>query len=182
MKNISVGMHRPHMNDIPEFALIPGHTFRPYRIGESDIWTRVQNEANEPFGGISRDTFINDFSAHEELMPERSWFVMNEAGGEVASITAWWRDVREETQGLIHWVAVLSECQGKGIGKAIMTHAMHRLAEEYDTAYLVTSSGRIAAIKVYLDFGFLPDMERDDAEDGWADVRAQLKHAALGNA
>ena len=72
--------------------------------------------------------------------------------------------------------------QGKGIGKAIMTRAMQWLAEEYDTAYLSTSSGRIAAIKVYLDFGFLPDMEREESEEGWTEVREHLKHPALGNA
>ena len=68
------------------------------------------------------------------------------------------------------------------MGKAIMTRAMVRLAQEYDEAYLSTSSARIPAIKIYLDFGFVPDMERDRAEEAWTEVREHLKHAALGNA
>jgi GNAT superfamily N-acetyltransferase len=182
MKDISVGMYRPHMRDIPEHELPAGYSFRPYKIGDSDPWVHVQRTANIGIGEVTRQTWVNDFSEQEELMPERSWFVLDPEGKDVASITAWWRGDTDPHQGLIHWVAVLPECQGKGMGKAIMTRAMLWLAEQYDDAYLGTCTLRIPAIKVYLDFGFEPDMTRDDAEEAWGLIRGVLKHPALGNA
>ena len=181
MENIGVGMVRPHMHDIPDVELPEGYRFRPFLVGDDRLWWKIQDSANGEFGGLSPNAFITEFGGHEDELPTRSWFVLDDRGREVASITAWWREGRPD-QGLIHWVAVLPDQQGKGLGKAIMTKAMNRLAEEYSTAYLGTSSARIAAIKVYLDFGFLPDMERDRAEDAWAEVRACLTHPVLGNA
>ena len=182
MEDISVGMERPNMRGIPVHELPKPYTFRPYRIGDAERWVHVQRTANIGIGDVSMQTWINDFSKHEELMPERSWFVINGKGEDVASISAWWRDRPEGEQGLIHWVAVLPECQGKGIGKAIMTRAMLWLAEAYDSAYLVTSIVRIPAIKIYLDFGFAPDMKRERAEEAWTLVREKLRHPLLGNA
>lgn len=181
MQNLSVGMHRPHMDQIARHDLPPGYRFRSFRSGDSRLWWEIQEHANREFGGLSPNAFVTEFGGREDELPARSWFVQDGAGREVASITAWWRQ-DHPGQGLIHWVAVLPDQQGKGLGKAIMTKAMERLAEEYATAYLSTSSARIPAIKVYLDFGFLPDMERDHAEEAWAEVRANVRHPALGNA
>ena len=182
-QGIPVSMHRPHLKDIPQYDLPAGYSFRPYAVGDAGLWVDVQAAANADTLRVTRDTFQNDFGKDEELLPDRSWFVVDPSGKDVASITAWWRrlpDGRE--QGLIHWVAVLPQCQGKGIGKAMMTRAMGRLAHAYDDVYLNTSSRRAAAIKVYLDFGFLPDMAKDRAAEGWADLRSRLKHRLLGNA
>jgi GNAT superfamily N-acetyltransferase len=182
MKNIDVGMIRSHMRAIPVHKLPPGYAFRPFSSSDAETWVRVQAEANAGLLPIDMDTFRTDFGGHEDLLTERSWFVTGPDQTEVASIAAWWRDTSEGPQGLIHWVAVLPQCQGKGIGKAIMTRAMEWLAHEYDSAYLNTSSPRIPAIKFYLDFGFVPDMQKDRAEEGWAAVREVLRHPALGNA
>ena len=176
-------MYRPHMDNIPVFPLVEGHIFKPFAEGDAEAWVAVQNAANESYGGVTMKTFEGDFGGQEDKLADRSWFVVSPEGKNIASITAWWRmDCdRDPQMGLIHWVAVLPECQGKGIGKSIMTQAMQRLAEEYPDAYLSTSSARIPAIKVYLDFGFLPDMEKENAAEGWEEVREHLKHPALGN-
>lgn len=181
LKNVGVGMHRPHLEAIPAFHLPPGYAFRPWRAGDIPAWITIQDAADQ-YNDISRETFRREFDDREDLMADRSWFVVSPEGTDVGSITAWWRQTPQGPQGLIHWVAVLPEHQGKGIGKAMMTKAMLRLREEYRDAYLNTSSARLPAIKLYLDFGFVPDMERKDAVEGWADVRKHLKHPALGDA
>jgi ribosomal protein S18 acetylase RimI-like enzyme len=187
VNDIPVGMYRPHMDDIPIHQLPEGHSFRSFHSAEfeqsddTERWVAIQAAANATFMKIAMDTFQNDFGGFGKCLADRSWFVVSPEGKDIASITAWWRDTPDGPQGLIHWVAVLPECQGRGIGKAIMTKAMLRLKDEYRNAYLNTSSARLPAIKVYLDFGFLPDMEKDRAKEGWAEVRQHLKHPALGN-
>jgi ribosomal protein S18 acetylase RimI-like enzyme len=81
---------------------------------------------------------------------------------------------------MIHWVAVRPAYQGRGLAKAAVTHVMNSLAQWHQRARLRTSSGRLAAIKIYLDFGFLPDMTQKDAPRAWRIVRAALNHPALG--
>jgi GNAT superfamily N-acetyltransferase len=55
----------------------------------------------------------------------------------------------------VHWVAIVPECQGIGLGKALMTLLCQRLRElGHDQAYLFTSSERVSAIRLYLRFGF----------------------------
>jgi len=175
-------MYRPHMRGIPRHDLPAGFVFRPYGDGDAETWVRIQAAANVPLLDVTMKTYVDDFAGHEHELPGRSWFVVSPSGREVGSITAWWRETPAGRQGLIHWVAVVPECQAKGIGKAMMTKAMDRLREEYGEAYLNTSSARIPAIKLYLDFGFLPDMRPGSADEGWAEVRRMLKHPGLGNA
>jgi GNAT superfamily N-acetyltransferase len=179
MKDLLIGMHRPHMNDIPQYPLADGYRFRPLEVGDEEAWLRVQDEANQPWGGIIPGTFERAFG-NTSLLKGRSWFVVDPDGSDVANASAWVR-TEDHSVGLVHWVAVLSGYQGKGIGKALMTQVTNRLAEEYSTAYLNTGSARVAAIKVYLDFGFLPDMKKEKAEEGWAELRDNLRHPVLGN-
>ena len=41
------------------------------------------------------------------------------------------------------------------------------------------ASARIPAIKVYLDFGFKPNMQTKDAAEAWAEVKGKLEHPLL---
>ena len=46
-------------------------------------------------------------------------------------------------------------------------------------AMLGTHTKRTAAIKIYLDCGFVPDMSFQDADRAWAIVRRVLRHPGL---
>jgi ribosomal protein S18 acetylase RimI-like enzyme len=181
MPDLGLGMLRDSMNDLPLHPLPDGHTVRPFEDGDARAWVDLQHAANAHLMAITMATFVKNFGDDLAEMGDRSCFVVSPKGEDVGSITAWWDDGPGGRRGLIHWVAVQPECQAGGIGKAMMTMAMKRLAKEYDTAYLRTSSTRIPAIKLYLDFGFLPDMDADGAKEACAHVRSQLAHAALGN-
>jgi len=181
------------MREIPMFALPGGFVFRDFRLpgdegpGDAGTWVKIQAAAEARFMQITHETFLNDFGGYESQLPGRSWFVATQKGEDVASITAWWWDtppdcVLQGRVGLIHWVATIPEYQGRGIGKAMMTKAMQRLARDHEVAYLNTSTIRIPAIRVYLDFGFLPDMKKNRADEAWSLVSESLKHPTLGNA
>ena len=180
MKNIGVTMIRENMENIPKIPFPEGFDFRNYRPGEGHIWTRIQKAA-EPFFGIGDDLFNREFGNNLKELEDRSFFVITESGEEVGTITAWWNpDWRGKEWGLIHWVAIHPDYQGRGLAKPAMTVAMERLKRSHKRAHLNTSTGRIAAIKVYLDFGFHPDFEKENSQEAWSELASILKHPTLG--
>ncbi len=179
MKNIGVRMIREHMENIPDIPFPEGFGVRNFRPGEGHIWTKIQRAA-EPFFEIKDDLFQNEFGKNLPALEDRSFFVITDDGEEVGTITAWWNpDWRDKEWGLIHWVAVHPDYQGRGLAKSAMTVAMKRLKQSHDRALLNTSTGRIAALKVYLDFGFCPDLEPENSQEAWEEVASVLAHPTL---
>ncbi|MYA21504.1 MAG: GNAT family N-acetyltransferase, partial [Gemmatimonadetes bacterium] len=108
------------------------------------------------------------------------FYLTTDAGEEIGTITAWWQpDLNGEDWGQIHWVAIHPDYQGRGLAKPMMSVAMAYLKRFHQRSFLGTSSGRIPAIKVYLDFGFYPDLERENSQQAWAEVASVLEHPVL---
>jgi ribosomal protein S18 acetylase RimI-like enzyme len=176
-------MQRSHLLDIPQIALPDGYRFRAYQDGDGVRWRALQVET-EPFIPITPDYFERQFGLALNALPDRMFFVENDAGEIAGTITAWWEHDRTNPneRGRIHWVAVHPRHQRRGIAKPMMTHAMNRLAQEYGSAMLGTSSGRPWAVKVYLDFGFLPEpaqLADPEIHAAWVDVQSLIEHPAL---
>ena len=174
-----VNMIRPTMESIPHFDFPDGYSIRPMRPGESGLWVDIQQEA-EPVLRVTDDVFESEFGGDLPATRYRSFFIVNEAGVAVGTISAWYsRDFKGEDHGRIHWLAIRPAFQGRGLARPALSFAMERLAEWHDRAWLSTSTSRIPALKLYLDFGFLPDMEEPRAREAWQKVLARLKHPAL---
>lgn len=179
MENIGVTMVRDNMQDIPDFPFPKGFGVRCFRPGEGHIWTRIQRSA-ETFFEIGDDLFEREFGSNLAALEDRSFFAISDSGEEVGTITAWWYvDKQDKKWGLIHWVAVHPDYQGRGLAKATMSVVMNRLKQSHDCACLHTSSGRIAAIKVYLDFGFQPAFDRENSQKAWSELASVLDHPTL---
>lgn len=182
--NVDFDMVRDDMADIPEYHLPAGYRFRPYREGDEETWTHIQRAA-EQFFPIADDLFARQYGPMADALPARMVFVESDDGDAAATISAWWETNRDtpNDRGRIHWVAVHPAHQRRGLTKPMMTWAMARLAQDHSAAMLGTSSGRIWAVKVYLDFGFHPDpaqMEQKPAvAAAWHSVQAQLGHPLL---
>ena len=74
------------------------------------------------------DLFQREFGKNLPALEDRSFFVITDDGEEIGSITAWWRpDWRGKEWGMIHWVAIHPDYQGRGLAKPAMTVAMKRL-------------------------------------------------------
>jgi beta-glucuronidase len=174
-----VTMVRSHMDGIPHHEMPEGFSIRPMRPGEGALWTDIQRDA-EPFFDISDDLFMEQFGADLRATEWRSFFIVNAQGVAVGTISAWYnRDFKGQDHGMIHWVAVRPAYQRRGLARAGMTHAMERLAQWHDRCMLGTQTKRLGAIRLYLDFGFLPDLEPTGAREAWRAVRASLQHPAL---
>ena len=178
-ENRGVVMLRTHLRHIPQHALGPGFDIRALRDGEGAIWLDIQRDA-EPFIEMADDRFDREFGHDLPATRTRCFFITAPDGREVGTISAWYfTGADDRVWGLIHWVAVRPAFQGRGLAKAAMTFAMNRLAAWHDRARLATSTGRLGAIKVYLDFGFRPDLRPGEAGRAWRLVRDALRHPAL---
>jgi GNAT superfamily N-acetyltransferase len=175
------------MDAIPQYALPSGYRFRTYRPGDEAAWMALHHAA-EKFFPVRPDLFEREFGQHLDALADRMFFVESATGEVVGSITAWWEHDRANPQerGRIHWVVVDPAHQGRGLAKPMMTHAMQRLAASHPAAMLGTSTGRTWALKVYLDFGFVPDAEemvvKPEVRAGWQDLYARLPHPQLARA
>ncbi|RIK38397.1 MAG: hypothetical protein DCC57_20940 [Chloroflexi bacterium] len=185
LENTSFNMVRDDMQGFPLYELPPGYQFRTYQPGDDVTWTRL-NQAAEPFFEVKPELWQSQFGGDVDALPGRMFFVTTGSGEVVGSITAWWEKERANPgeRGRIHWVMVHPAHQGRGLSKPMMTRAMQRLAESHPAAVLGTSSGRIWAVKVYLDFGFLPNAEeiaeKPEVLAAWQQVQRRLNHPALG--
>ncbi len=113
-------------------------------------------------------------------MPRRCFLVTDARGLGVGTISAWYlRDFRGQEYGLVHWVAVRPAAQGKGVGKAMLSAALRVMAQWHDRAMLITSIERVGAIKLYLDFGFLPDLSNPAGHAQWLALAETLAHPRL---
>jgi GNAT superfamily N-acetyltransferase len=184
LANVSFHMVRDDVADFPIYELPPGYRFRMYREGDDVTWTELQVAA-EPFFEVTPELFVREYSAHSDALPDRMYFVETLEGEAVASISAWWERDRQNPmeRGRIHWVVVHPKHQRRGITKPMMTRAMERLALSHPSAMLGTSSGRIWAVKVYLDFGFYPDPaeleSKPEVAAAWRNVQEHLHHPLL---
>ncbi|MCE2416613.1 GNAT family N-acetyltransferase [Candidatus Poribacteria bacterium] len=178
MKNYSVRMIRENMDNIPQFPIPDGFAIRNYRRDEGHIWTRIL-QAAEPYIDIDDGLFNREFGHYLSVMEDRSFYLTTDAGEEIGTTTAWWQDMNGEVWGQIHWVAVHPDYQGNGLSKPLMSVAMERLKQSHECCFLGTSTGRMAAIKVYLDFGFIPDLSYENSKEAWTEVASVLDYPIL---
>ncbi len=160
-----------------------GYTYAPYRATEEELteWLDMCFKGqllpeNPPESGNYRDWFKVTVLDYADLNPaEDIIFVVDREGRSVASICA----VKHgEDQGYIHMVAAHPDSRGKGIGHAMLSHALEKLEARHCTySILTTDDFRLAAIKTYLDAGFRPVLLSDPDSDQrarWDAVIAQL--------
>jgi len=175
----AIKMIRPHLRDIPHVPFPDGFQIRTLRVEEGDLWTEIVRDA-EPYLTIADDLFEREFGDDLPAVPQRCFLIVDERDAGVGTISAWYvRDYRGQAYGLVHWVAIRPAYQGIGLGKAGLSFALARMAEWHERAMLSTHSKRLPALRMYLNFGFLPDLEQEGAAAMWEGVREQLHHPSL---
>lgn len=175
-------MLRPNLDAIPQVPFPDGYGIRGMTVEDIALWTDIQRDA-EPYFPIGAELFRSEFGDDLGALPWRCFIVTDPKGLGVGTMSAWYnRDFHGEDWGRIHWVSVRPRCQGKGLAKAALSYAMNRLAEWHRRAYLVTSTERVGAIALYLNFGFVPDLTPANAHAAWTDLATRLQHPALQRA
>jgi GNAT superfamily N-acetyltransferase len=168
-------MVRSDLEHLPEFAWPEGFSLRWYQPGDEDLWIRI-HLATERLRSITPELFFQQFGSDPQLLAERQCYLCAADGTAAGTSTAWFDDgFQGQRYGRVHWVAVLPEFQGRGLGKSLVNLTCRRLRElGHERAYLATSALRLQAIGLYLQFGFVP-LIRSDAEAAlWHRIRANI--------
>jgi GNAT superfamily N-acetyltransferase len=102
-------------------------------------------------------------------LTQRVCFIVNAQGDLVGTGAAWFDDHFDGKKfGRVHWMAVIPEYQGRGLGGVLMSAVCDRLKElKHTNAYLITSTARIPAIRLYRAFGFKPLIRNATDEQMW---------------
>lgn len=175
---VSLRMIRWNMADIPQVPFPEGYSARAMRLDEADVWMDIIRDSKAT-SAVPRDRFISEFGHDLESVEKRCFFIIDPSGKAVGTISSWYHELNGKECGLIHWVGVLPEYQGLGLGKASLTYALNRMAEWHDCCFLHTSSEKVPAVCLYLSFGFEPDLSIPACLEGWRYIKRVSHHPAL---
>jgi GNAT superfamily N-acetyltransferase len=174
-------MIRPDLLNIPQASFPEGFSMRPMHLDEMGLWTDIQRHA-EPYFEIPDALFYQQFGQDLQAIQWRCFIITNEKGVGVGTISAWYDlNFKGQDYGRVHWVATRPAYQRKGLAKAGLSFVLNQLAQWHQRCYLDTATKRLPAIKLYLDFGFLPDLDQPNAIKAWGEVRDSLAHPVLQN-
>jgi GNAT superfamily N-acetyltransferase len=167
---LKITMIREDLNDLPDYQLPAGYSFQWYLPGMENDWVRIHEKA-EPFQQVNYQKYEKEFGSRHEDLKLRQCFIKSDKGEIVGTATAWFDTfIMGEGFGRVHWVAIVPEEQGKKLSNCLLSVVLQKLKElNYDKVYLTTSSKRLAAIHLYLKFGFVPSLESEDGIKAWSE-------------
>ncbi len=135
------------------FSCLPkGYSFRLCREDELDIWKGFpfdDEKLKKEFKQYMTDYFNTTYLPKQDLFFKKCLFVVDEKDTPIATCFAWKAYNKVPS---IHWFKTLKQCEGKGIGRALLTKVM--MQEKDYPIILHTQPGSFRAIKLYSDFGF----------------------------
>jgi len=169
---IRVRMVCRDLTRVPTIPVPDGFHLRTYQPGDADHWTRIHLDA-EPYHAITPATFHEKFGRNDLRLMQRQLYCCTSDGLPIGTATAWFDDdYYGESWGRVHWVAVMREFQGRGLGRALVSRTCRLLVElGHLRAYLATQAGRVRAMKIYRSLGFEPDIRTDQDREAWEFVR-----------
>lgn len=153
MEHTELVMERTTLEDLP--PLLPSTFFviREYTPGDEAAWTRIQTAADR-YNTITPTLFFREFGRDASEHARRVLFASHNEQP-IGTSTAWWGAWQNDEWGRVHWVAVLPEWQRKGVGRALLIAACHRLRElGHSKAFLTTAPVRTEALRLYRSIGF----------------------------
>lgn len=168
-------MIRENLDNIPQYDLPPPYTIRLYQPGDEVAWEHIHLAADR-YTTITPTFFEEQFGQEEERLRERQFYLCDAAGMPIGTATAWFKSHNGQPHGLVHWVAIVPSEQGKGLAKPLLSTVCQRLRDfKYSHAYLDTTSVRLAAIGLYLKFGFVPEIKNERDAEVWLKIRKRLQ-------
>lgn len=177
-QNLRLELVRPELCSLPDIRWPGGYSARWFAPGDVVHWLRIHHDA-EPFDEITPDVFLREFGTDFTGLAGRQCYLLDPAGRVVGTGTAW--DARDEAGdlwGSVFWLAVLRTHQGRGLGHPLLAFVLHRLRELGHTrARVLTSTGRPAAVGLYLKAGFQPKVRSAAERERWHDMLNYLRRA-----
>ena len=171
-------MVRQSLTGIPQFALPGGYEVLWYEAGFEKHWLDIHLLADaDKYHGFTQATFVEKFGTDGQLLAQRQCYLADSQGRIFGTASAWFDDeFFGERVGLVHYVAIRPEMQGKGLAKPLLAIVCNRLAELGHTrALLRTATVRISAVNLYIKFGFEPAIRTAEDMAAWVSIQDKLK-------
>ncbi len=134
-----------------------GFSWAGFAPGQAIDWGYIEASVGE-FATTKEavEYFQRTYLPKVEELPERVVFVRAENGEAVGTVTSWWNDTGTRRDPSLHWLAVVPEYQSLGLGKALVSECLRRLAllEGDRDVFLHTQTWSYRAIAIYLNAGF----------------------------
>jgi GNAT superfamily N-acetyltransferase len=179
--DLPIAMIRPDLRDLPEASLPEGYSLRAWTSLDEGLWLDIHRDA-EPLFQVEDDLFERNFGDDRDAALDRVFFIVDGRGVAVGTIAGWYSDdYYGQPAGRIHWVAVRPSHRRLGLARGALAEVLGKMAHWHDRAWLLTSTARMGAVRLYLDFGFRPDLRFEEAEERWALMGRHLDHPALKN-
>ncbi len=181
LEHIPVTMIAPQLAACTQPALPPGYSLCYFSPGDEQAWAEIEAGAGE-FSRTEQalDHFASEFGLYIDALRTRCLFLTGSGGRKIGTATAWYSDdFRGGRWGRLHWVAIHRDYQGRGLARPLVTAAVNRLSQLHARAYLTSQTTSYKAIKLYLDYGFAPDMSTPRAEDAWHLLASVVNHPQL---
>lgn len=153
----NVIMHRKSGTSVPEVILPEGYSFVNFSAGDECHWAEIEASVGEfTCKQEAESYFKSEYLPYLKELERRLIFVQTEKGEKIATYTIWWVYSGELRVPSVHWVAVKSEYQGLGLGKAVVFKGIEKaLSIEGDRdIYLHTQTCSYKAIGIYMRAGF----------------------------
>ena len=174
-EQLSVAMYRENLDDIPQFSLPPEVSVRPYQEGDDKIWFNIQSTTDH-YSEFTPESFQETFGTDVSLLKERVRFLTDSENNAIGTTSGWFYDYGGQHYGLIHWVAIIPEWQGRGLAKPFMTTTCNLLKElGHDKGLLHTQTMRFPAIKLYFRLGFVPLVRNEKEQVAWDVILDKIK-------
>ena len=172
MKSIPLYMYSL-LKTIPESALPVGFQFRLFQEGDEKHWARI-NVSTKEFSvtDAALERFNQEFGPRLAEVKKRMLFILNEEETPIGTATAWFGKWEGRVIGRLHWVEIIPEYQGKGLGAPLISKAIKLLAVYHEEAYLKTQTTSQAAIHLYKKIGFEPVILSEEEKEGWSLIKA----------
>jgi mycothiol synthase len=161
------------LDRLPEAELADGYRLRTYRTGDLAAWGRLVSEC---IGGqydeaACRESLLMDTP---QFAPEDLFFLEKD-GEAIGTACALRKHAPGEGPGYLHMVAVTAAHRGQRLGRPLVIAALRRFGDlGYRDVILSTDDFRLAAIRTYLDLGFLPVRSHESHAIRWREVYEKL--------
>lgn len=173
--NLAVAMAHTDLTKVPACSLPDGYAIRSYRPGDEGAWVAIHEEA-DLWNEVDLKRFKEIFSEHPVSLEERQLYLLNAHQEPIGTATAWMRERKGRMRGLVHWVAIRPDYQGKGLAKPLLSETCALLVRLGHTdAFLKSSTARIAAINLYWKFGFRPLFSEIADAETWERLRRHVR-------
>ncbi|MBY7142530.1 GNAT family N-acetyltransferase [Virgibacillus sp. NKC19-3] len=124
------------------------------RKNELDLWKAMHFDTPElatKYYDFMTAYFNDVYLPKGDLFFQRCMVVCDQADKPIGTCFLW---KSYNSIWTLHWFKVLKDCEGEGIGRALLSIVMKSLPEDEYPVFLHTQPESYRAIKLYSDFGF----------------------------